>query len=83
MDELLTGVGECDLVSLVGVDPNDGTPPSEDARALFRSRLGLEQTHYTVDALGHHIVVLDSVSINEDGTDYLGFVGPSTKPRVW
>lgn len=22
MDELLTGVGECDLVSLVGVDPN-------------------------------------------------------------
>jgi 3',5'-cyclic AMP phosphodiesterase CpdA len=66
-------MGNHDLVAAI---PEDGTPPSEDPRAIYRSRMGLDNTFYSFDAAGYHFIVLDSVLISHDKLKYHGTIWP-------
>jgi 3',5'-cyclic AMP phosphodiesterase CpdA len=57
---------------LVAVEPDDGSEPSSDPRAVFRSTLDLDRTWRAVDANGYRIFLLDSVVISDDDLDYHG-----------
>jgi len=71
--EVHAAIGNHDLVAAL---PEDGSPPSPDPRATFRERLGLERTYYAFDALGYHIVILDSIDVIGGAEMYRGFIGP-------
>lgn len=71
--EIFSTLGNHDLVA---VSPKDGSPPSEDPRAMFRTRLGLERCYYSFDALGYHFVVLDSTLIKAHEAGYGGWIDP-------
>jgi 3',5'-cyclic-AMP phosphodiesterase len=64
---------------LVGVAPEDGSAPEADPRKEFRTRLGLDRTYYSFDALGLRFLVLDSLDVtmgNAAGKElYRGFIG--------
>jgi len=66
---------------LTAVRPDDGSQPSNDPRALFRSKLGLDRTWRVVDADGYRIFLLDSVEITEGDFDYRGRI--SEEQRDW
>ena len=70
--EIYPVLGNHDLVAAI---PEDGSPPSDDPRAIFREKMRLERTYYSFDALGYHIVVLDTVHVTHDKLKYEG--------RVW
>jgi len=59
---------------LVAANPQDGTPPAEDPRAIYRTHMGLDQTYYSFDAVGVHFVILDSIQITGDELHYRGFI---------
>ena len=62
---------------LYAVRPKDGTPPVADPRSIFKQRLGLAETYHAFDALGYHIIVLDSVGIADDSYKYHGLISPA------
>jgi 3',5'-cyclic AMP phosphodiesterase CpdA len=68
-----TVIGNNDLV---GVEPEDGSPPADDPRSVFREKFGMEQLYYSFDVRGYHFIVLDGTMLT-DATD-LGYEG-----RVW
>lgn len=59
---------------LVAANPEDGTPAAKDPRAIYRNRMGLDQTYYSFNAVGYHFVILDSVQITGDSAQYRGFI---------
>jgi 3',5'-cyclic AMP phosphodiesterase CpdA len=66
---------------LTAVRPGEGTKPSADPRALFRSKLGLERTWRVIDAGGYRIFLLDSVEIAGGDLDYRGRI--SNQQLAW
>ena len=62
---------------LYGVTPNDGSLPAPDPRSILKQRLDLRQTFYAFDALGYHIMMLDSVGISGDKFEYHGRISPA------
>ena len=73
-----TAIGNHDLV---GVQPDDGSPPAVDPRSDFKRYLGLTRTYYSFDALGYQIMLIDSVRISGDEFEYHGWV--SLEQREW
>ena len=61
---------------LVAANPQDGTPAAKDPRAIYRTRLGLDQTYYSFNAVGYHFVILDSIQVTGDEYQYQGFIRP-------
>ncbi|MDJ0950169.1 MAG: metallophosphoesterase [Alphaproteobacteria bacterium] len=59
---------------LVGVLPKDGSPPAADPRADYKRRLGLTRTYWSFDALGYHVMLLDSMRVSGDEYKYHGWV---------
>ncbi len=66
-------MGNHDMVAAI---PEDGTLPSEDPRAIYRNKMGIDRTYYSFDAAGYHFVVLDSIHITGGPLKYHGFVWP-------
>lgn len=66
---------------LAGVLPKDGTSPVADPRLIFKQRLGLKRTYQAFDALGYHVMLLDSVHISDDEYKYHGRI--STEQQEW
>lgn len=64
-------IGNHDLVAAM---PEDGTPPSQDPRQVFRDRIGVERTYYSFDVNGYHVILLDSIEITDFETKYRGFI---------
>jgi len=62
---------------LVAANPADGSKPSADPRAEFRSRLKLDRTYYSFDALGYRVFVLDSINVIRGKLHYQGLIGPA------
>ena len=71
--DIYSTIGNHDLV---GVRPKNGSSPSVDPRAAFRTRLGLERTYYAFEAHGYLILVLDSVYLDDAASEYIGFIEP-------
>ncbi len=69
--EVHSALGNRDLVA---VSPADGSEPASDPRADFRERLGVTSTTYSLDAMGYHIIILDSLRITDDEFQYHGHV---------
>lgn len=69
--DVYSAIGNHDLIA---VAPSDGTPPSKDPRATFRTRLGLNRTYYSFDALGYHFMVLDAIQFKHNKFGYIGQV---------
>ncbi len=65
-------LGNHDLVAAI---PEDGTPPAEDPRAVFRERLGVERTYYSFAAGGYRFFVLDSIEVTGGELKYRGWIG--------
>lgn len=61
---------------LVGVRPDDGSPPVSDPRASVRAELELEQTYRSFDLKGYHFILLDSIGIVPGKRGYRGFIDP-------
>ena len=61
---------------LVAANPQDGTPAAKDPRAIYCTRLGLDQTYYSFNAVGYHFVILDSIQVTGDEYHYQGFIRP-------
>ena len=57
---------------LVGVEPGDGSAPSDDPRNDVRSHLGLEQTYRSFDVNGYHFIILDGIQVTRDPYKYHG-----------
>jgi 3',5'-cyclic AMP phosphodiesterase CpdA len=72
---------ECDIYPILGnhdlvaAIPEDGSPPSDDPRAVYREKMGIKRTYYSFDAAGYHFIVLDSVRITYDDLKYHGMIG--------
>jgi len=66
---------------LVGVLPKDGSPPAADPRLDYKQRFGLTRTYRSFDALGYHVMLLDSVRVSGDEYKYHGWV--SLEQREW
>ncbi len=66
---------------LVGALPKDGSPPAADPRLDYMRRLGLTRTYRSFDALGYHVMLLDSVRVSGDKYKYHGWV--SLEQREW
>ncbi len=58
--EAHAAIGNHDLVAAI---PEDGSEPSDDPRRIFREKLGVARTYYSIDALGYHVMLLDSIQI--------------------
>jgi 3',5'-cyclic AMP phosphodiesterase CpdA len=71
-------LGNHDLVAAL---PEDGTLPAKNPRSIFLSKLGLEQTYYSFDAMGYHFIILDSVLVTVDEYKYHGIIWP--EERDW
>jgi 3',5'-cyclic AMP phosphodiesterase CpdA len=71
--DLYPTIGNHDLV---GANPEDGSPPEKNPRAMFLAQTGLDRTYYSFDAVGYHFVVLDSIQITQDHFQYHGQIGP-------
>ena len=66
---------------LVGALPKDGSPPAADPRLDYKRRFGLTRTYRSFDALGYHVMLLDSVRVSGDKYKYHGWV--SLEQREW
>ena len=66
---------------LVAANPEDGSPPAEDPRAVARERLGLERTYYSFDQSGYRFFMLDSTEVAGGELQYRGFIG--AEQRAW
>lgn len=70
--DVYPAIGNHDLVAAI---PEDGTPPADDPRAVFRQRLAVERTFYAFDAAGYHFFVLDSIEVIGGELKYRGWIG--------
>lgn len=70
--DIYSVIGNHDLVAAI---PRDGSPPSKDPRAIYRDKVKLERTYYSFDAVGYHLIVLDSIHVTYDKLKYEG--------RIW
>lgn len=59
---------------LVGAIPTDGTPATDNPRAIYMDRMGLERTYYSFTAAGYHFIVLDSIQVTGDEYQYQGII---------
>jgi 3',5'-cyclic AMP phosphodiesterase CpdA len=66
---------------LVAARPEDGSEPSPDPRAVFRSKLGVDRTWRSIDAAGCRILIVDSVEVTDDELKYHGRV--SAEQCAW
>jgi 3',5'-cyclic AMP phosphodiesterase CpdA len=66
---------------LVGAEPKDGSPPAADPRLDYKQRLGLTRTFRSFEALGYHVMLLDSLRVSDDKFKYHGWV--SREQREW
>ncbi len=73
-----TTIGNHDLV---GAQPKDGSRPAADPRLDYKRRLGLKRTYRSFDALGYHVMLLDSLRVSGDEYKYHGWV--SLEQREW
>ena len=71
--EVHAAIGNHDLVAAM---PEDGSEPSDDPRSVFRQRLGVSRTYYSFDALGYHVVLLDSIHVLGNKLKYQGLIDP-------
>jgi len=71
--DVYPAIGNHDLVAAI---PNDGTPAAQDPRKIFREKMNIEHTYYSFDAVGYHIVVLDTILVTGDDYQYQGMVRP-------
>ena len=69
--EVHAAIGNHDLVAAI---PEDGSEPSDDPRSVFRQRLRVTRTYYSFDALGYHVVLLDSIQILGNISKYQGLI---------
>ena len=76
--DVYSAIGNHDLIA---VAPKDGAPTSMDPRATFRTRLGMDRTYYSFDALGYHFMVLDAIQFKDNRFGYTGQVDP--KQMEW
>jgi len=70
--EVHAAIGNHDLVA---ANPEDGSPPAADPRAVARERLGLERTYYTFEQSGYRFFLLDSTEVTGGELQYRGFIG--------
>ncbi|MFC1824309.1 metallophosphoesterase family protein [Thermodesulfobacteriota bacterium] len=70
--DIYPAIGNHDLVAAI---PNDGTPPAADPRAVFRTRMELDRTTYSFDAVGYHFIMLDAIRVTGDETPFEGRIG--------
>ena len=70
--EVHTAIGNHDFVA---ANPEDGSPPAADPRAVARERLGLESTYYTFERGGYRFFMLDSTEVTGGEQQYRGYVG--------
>jgi len=70
--EVHVAIGNHDLVA---ANPEDGSPPAADPRAVARERLGLERTYYTFEQSGYRFFLLDSTEVTGGELQYRGFIG--------
>lgn len=70
--DVYPAIGNHDLVAAI---PEDGTPPAEDPRAVFRERFHLQRTFYQFDAAGYRFFVLDSIEVTGGELKYRGWIG--------
>ena len=68
-----TAIGNHDHVAAM---PKDGSPASDDPKAIFREKMGIDRTYRSFDTQGFHIVILDPIEVTKDDLKYRGFVGP-------
>jgi 3',5'-cyclic-AMP phosphodiesterase len=59
---------------LVGVEPEDGTPPADDPRADVKKQMNMTDTYRSFDRNGYHFILLDSVQVTKDSGKYRGFI---------
>jgi 3',5'-cyclic AMP phosphodiesterase CpdA len=71
--EAHAAIGNHDLVAAI---PEDGSEPSDDPRRIFREKLGVARTYYSFDALGYHVMLLDSIQILGKKSKYQGLIDP-------
>ena len=71
--DLYPTIGNHDLVAVI---PRDGTPAAKDPRETYVTRMGLERTYYSFNAVGYHFVILDSIQITHDDFKYQGIIWP-------
>jgi len=67
---------------LVGAAPQDGSLPAEDPRRIYKRRLGLDRTYWSVDALGYRFLLLDSLRVSGDDYRYHGWVSPAQQAWI-
>lgn len=61
---------------LVAANPQDGSPPAENPRAIYLDKMGLKGTYYSFDAVGYHFVILDSIKVTGNEYEYNGMIRP-------
>ena len=71
--DLYPAIGNHDLV---GANPKDGTPASDNPREIYLARMGLDRTYYSFNAVGYHFVILDSIQVTGDEYQYQGIIRP-------
>lgn len=73
--EVYPVIGNHDLVAAI---PRDGSRPASDPRKYFRTRMGLDRTDYSFDAVGYHFIVLDSIKVTGGEEKYKGLIEAET-----
>ena len=76
--DIQSAIGNHDLV---GVAPLDGSPPDPEPKSEFTRRLGLERTYRAFEAVGYHIIILDSIEPTDDKYQYRGWI--NREQQVW
>jgi len=66
-------LGNHDLVAAI---PEDGSPPSDDPRAIYLEKMGLARAWYGFDAGGYRFFVLDSVQVTGGELKFEGRIPP-------
>ena len=66
-------IGNHDLVAAI---PEDGSAAAENPRAEYLEHMGLDRTYYSLDIVGYHFVVLDSILVTGDEFQYHGMIWP-------
>lgn len=59
---------------LVGIEPDDQSPPAADPRADVRDKMGVSSTYRSFNRHGYQFIILDSVEITNDDLKYRGYV---------
>lgn len=67
-----TAIGNHDHVAAM---PKDGSPASDDPKAIFREMIGVDRTYRSFDAKGFHFIILDPIEVTRDDLKYRGFIG--------